>query len=79
MELLGKVDHGVIVPQGDVRLPEGAIVRVEYDAPEPSGLVVEYDERGFVKFPLIRSKQPGSVTLTNEKIQEMLDEEEFSP
>jgi hypothetical protein len=32
-----------------------------------------------VSFPLVRSTQPGSVHLTNERIAEILDEEDAAP
>jgi hypothetical protein len=31
MEMLGRVAHGVIVPQGGEPLPEGATVRIVYE------------------------------------------------
>ncbi len=77
MELLGKVDHGVIVPQGDVHLPEGAMVRIMYDAATVEAPVKVPGYR--VEFPLVRSKYPGSVHLTNQRIQELLDEDDVSP
>ena len=76
MEILGRVDHGVIVPEGKVRLPEGAIVRIVYesvtnDRTAPGEEIIE--------FPLVRSKRPGSVHLTNQRIQKILDEEDLAP
>ena len=79
MELLGRVNRGVIVLQGDVHLPEGATVRIVYElrtSTEPSKTSKDPEYR--VQYPLVHSKHPGSVHLTNDRIQEILDEEDFS-
>jgi len=76
MELLGRVDHGVIVPQGDASLPEGAMVRIVYE-PQAEKSVKKPGYR--VQFPLVRTGKPGTLHLTNETIAEILDEEDFSP
>jgi hypothetical protein len=78
MELLGRVNHGVIVPEGDVQLPEGVTVRIVY---EPQGIdeIPKLKKGRAVKFPLVRTGEPGTLDLTNEKIAEILDEEDFSP
>ncbi|MCC7087071.1 MAG: hypothetical protein IT427_18885 [Pirellulales bacterium] len=74
MELLGRVDHGVVVPQVDANLPEGAMVRIVYEPQEPA------KKSGYrVKFPLVESDQPGSLHLTNQMIAEILDEDDLSP
>jgi hypothetical protein len=75
MELLGKVDHGVIVPQGEAHLPEGVTVRIVYEPQaEPA------KQPGYrVQFPLVESDKPGSVKLTSERIQEILDEDDMAP
>jgi hypothetical protein len=76
MEILGYVHNGIIVLEGNPNLPEGAAVTVVYPpAPKaPPAL-----ERKRVSFPLVRSKRPGSVPLTNERIAEILDEEDAAP
>ena len=78
MEMLGRVDHGVIVPQSDAPLPEGALVRIVYE-PDPDESNRPGHGGTIVEFPLVRSRFPGSVHLTNQRIQEILDEEDFSP
>lgn len=80
MELLGRVDHGVIVPQGDAQLPEGATVRIVYEpqAAEQTESPLSGKKEYRVKFPLVHSKYPGSVHLTNQRIQEILDEDDLS-
>jgi len=76
MELLGRVDGGLIVPQGDACLPEGALVRIVYE-PEP---VQDRKKPGYrVKLPLVESDQPGSLHLTNEMIAEIFDEDDAFP
>jgi hypothetical protein len=80
MELLGRVEHGVIVPRGDAQLPEGVTVRIVYEPPtsnQPSKTPNGSTYR--VQFPLVHSKHPGSVHLTHEMIGEIFDEEDFSP
>jgi hypothetical protein len=76
MEILGRVDHGVIVPQGDASLPEGALVRIVYE-PGPVEVVKKAGQR--VEFLLVRTGKPGTLHLTNEMIAEIFDEEDFSP
>lgn len=71
---MGRVNHGVIVPQGDALLPEGAEVRIVY---EPQAVTKKAGSR--VQFPLVRTGKPGTLHLTNERIAEILDEEDFSP
>jgi hypothetical protein len=75
MELLGRVDHGVIVPQGDASLPEGATVRIVYE-PERGAPTKKTGRR--VTFPLVDSDKPGSLHLTNDMIAEILDEDDLS-
>ena len=76
MEILGRVDHGVIVPQSDTALPEGALVRIVYE-PQPVESAKKAGHR--VEFPLIRTGKPGTLHLTNEMIADIFDEEDFSP
>ncbi len=76
MELLGRVNHGVIIPQGDAHLPEGAVVRIVYDL-APAGAEKKAGHR--VKLPMVDSDRPGSLHLTNEKIAEIFDEEDAFP
>ncbi len=76
MEFLGLVDRGVVVPQGNAHLPEGAVVRIVYE-PEAAEGVKKAGHR--VKLPLVESGEPGSLHLTNEMIAEILDEEDAFP
>lgn len=76
MELLGRVNHGVIVLDGAARLPEGAVVQIVY---EPPAMEPATASEHRVKFPLVRTGKPGTLHLTNETIAGIFDEEDFSP
>lgn len=75
MNIPGRVQDGVIVFDGDVSLPEGAIVSVSFGT---SPLIRVAKDQKRVEFPLVRSSKPGTVFLTNEMIGEILDEEDAS-
>jgi hypothetical protein len=73
MEITGHVHNGVVVLEGNPDLPEGAGVTVLYPAvPKlaPAG------EQKRMSFPLVHSSEPASVHLTNERLAEILDEED---
>jgi hypothetical protein len=75
MELKGHVRNGVVVFDGPAELPEGAAVSVRYPAEKPPSTAA----RTRVTFPLVRSANPGSIRLTNDRIGEILDEEDLPP
>ena len=75
MVIPGRVKNGVVVLEGEAALPEGASVSVSYHAHPPAK---ESSEKR-VKFPLVRSKRPGTLHLTAERIAELLEEEDVSP
>lgn len=75
MKLSGRVQNGVIVLDGAVKLPEGASVNVFYST-EPEIRVSPNQSR--VPFPIVPSSKPGSIHLTNEMIAEILDQEDVS-
>ena len=75
MELQGRVCDGVIVLEGRAELPEGATVTVTYPAVAPGPSV----GRKRVEVPLVRCKHPFPAPLTNERIGEILDEEDAAP
>ncbi len=75
MIVVGHVANGVVVLDGDATLPEGARVivselsHVEYvgqSAKPPADL------------PLVSGGEPGSVRMTNQRIYEILDEEDIA-
>jgi hypothetical protein len=70
MTIKGRVQRGVIVLQDGVTLPEGTEVSVSY---EP-GLVAKPKQGKRVEFPLVRSKHPGTLQLTAERVAELLDD-----
>ncbi len=76
MVIKGRVRNGVVVLETGPALPEGAEVAVSYPLPKPSPRATEQKR---VDFPLVRSSQPGSVFLTNERLAEILDEEDAAP
>jgi len=74
MEISGRVHNGVVVIDGGVSLPEGIAVTVLVGS-TPVIRVSKNQRR--VEFPLVRSLEPGSINLTNERIQEILEEEDI--
>jgi len=75
MELQGRVCDGVIVLEGGSALPEGATVTVTYPAQAPGRSVLKKR----IQVPLVRCKHPLPAPLTNERIGEILDEEDAAP
>lgn len=74
MEIQGVVQNGVVVLDGSTSLPEGAVVTVIVRT-SPRIHFSKNPKR--VEFPLVRSSAPGSVHLTNERIYELMDEEDI--
>jgi hypothetical protein len=64
MTLLGHVRNGVVVPDPGTTFPEGTRVAVAPLSPPPAGL------------PTAPGGPPGSIPLTNERIAQILDDEE---
>lgn len=75
MEVAGRVQNGVVVLEGDVSLPEGVPVRVVCGA---APVIHVSPIRKPVKLPLVKTGRPGSVALTNDRIAEILDEQDAS-
>ncbi|CAN5426075.1 hypothetical protein BH10PLA2_BH10PLA2_38610 [soil metagenome] len=76
MEIHGRVQNGVVVLEEGSVLPEGVAVTILCALPAASKKPVK---RKRVQFPLVHSKKPGSLHLTNKRIAEILDEEDASP
>jgi len=76
MVITGCVQNGVVVLESGVSLPEGAAVVILYSATSENPSV---DQGTRVSFPLVHSEQPGSIELTNDRIAEILDEEDVAP
>jgi hypothetical protein len=75
MKLPGRVHNGVVILEGKLILPEGARVTVSY---EKARIRPAPGQRKRVQLPLIRSKRPGTLNLTNERIAEILQEEDIA-
>jgi hypothetical protein len=75
MEILGHVCNGVVVLDGGAVLPEGTPVTVSCNL-EPASPPASEKKR--VQLPLVRTGEPGSLVLTNERIAEILDEEDVA-
>jgi hypothetical protein len=76
MTILGRVQNGVVIPDGGRVLPEGASVSISYPA------MVELKpakQKRRIEVPLVRTGRPGSLNLTGERISEVLDEEDAAP
>jgi hypothetical protein len=75
MTLTGHIQNGVVVLDEGMTFPEGARVAVTQVPPLSSE---PQPEKRRVEFPLVRTGLPGSVHLTNERIAEILEEEEIA-
>lgn len=75
MVIQGRIQNGVIVVEGGLTLPEGTQVTVLLPA---FGSLQKSRPRKDVVLPLVDSDKPGSVTLTAERIAEILDEDDAS-
>lgn len=73
MEILGRIQNGLVVLDGNSLLPEGAVVCVTYPAP---GVPTPPLEKKRVEFPLVRDGTPGTWNITNDQIAEIFDEED---
>ena len=73
MRLIGRVQNGVVVLEGPVTLPEGAVVIVSEQTPTATRWS---KTRTPVELPIFPSDQPGSIELTNDRIAEILDQED---
>jgi hypothetical protein len=73
MVISGHVKNGVIVLQGDSRLPEGAVVTVTYPADVHTPA---QEKKRRIQVPLVRTGEPGSIELTAERIAEIMDDDD---
>lgn len=73
----GRICNGVVVLEGDTRLPEGAAVTVVYPAQPAAASTIHVSPiRKAVELPLVKTREPGSLDLTNDQIYEILYAEE---
>jgi hypothetical protein len=75
MEIPGRVQNGVVVLQGETKLPDGTPVTVLCPGVR---IRRKPGKKKRVKFPLVRSEHPGSLHLTNERIAEIPEEEDIA-
>ena len=75
MELHGFVQNGVIVLFDGLTLPEGTPVTVSCSLESVSSPTTEKKRD---QLPLVRTGEPGSLHLTNERIAEIFDEEDVA-
>jgi len=73
MRIRGRVHNGVVVLEDGPALPEGTNVTVSCNIAPVSR---ERPKKKRVEFPLVRSKNPGTLHLTGQRIAEILDEED---
>ena len=71
----GRVKNGVVVLENGTRLPEGAAVTV---VPGKAPVIRVATRQRRVVFPLVRSKHPGTLDLTNERIAQILEQEDLA-
>lgn len=73
MQIPGRVQNGVVVFDGPVPLPEGAPVTVTL---RTTPVIHVSPVRKRVQLPLVKSDQPGTLDLTNDRIAEILEAED---
>jgi hypothetical protein len=73
MTVIGRVHNGVVVFEGPLTLAEGAVVIV---SERTTAVTHSAKCRKPVELPIFPSDQPGSIELTNERIAEILDQED---
>ncbi|MFZ1134721.1 MAG: hypothetical protein WAN69_07235, partial [Candidatus Korobacteraceae bacterium] len=75
MEIAGHVENGVVVLDDGAVLPEGAKVIVSELSTPDNG---HSAEKKSAELPLVPGGQPGSVHLTNERIYQILHEDDLA-
>ncbi|MEO8166220.1 MAG: hypothetical protein ABI619_12575 [Betaproteobacteria bacterium] len=75
MEIQGVVQNGVVVLDAAAALPEGAVVIVTYRA---APVIRVASNPKPVVLPIFDSGEPGTIDLTNDRIAEILDQEDAS-
>lgn len=71
MEVTGRIHNGVVVFDQEISLPEGMPVVVSILQARKSAS----KEGKRVEFPLVRSRRPGTLNLTNDRIAQILENE----
>jgi len=73
MQIQGVVQNGVVVVDPPNSLPEGAAVTVTL---RTTPVIHVSPVRRRVQLPLVKSDQPGTLELTNDRIAEILEAED---
>jgi hypothetical protein len=76
MVLHGRIEDGAIVLPGGIALPNGTEVTVIVQTVEPN--VALGSGTSHVQLPLVKSKHPGSRSLTPDRVAEVLEEDDLS-
>lgn len=76
MNIRGRVRNGVVVLEPGLVLPEGAMVTVS--CAENQAPAIRNSRRQQVRLPLVPSDRPGSVSLTADRVAELLDDADVS-
>jgi hypothetical protein len=75
MVVAGHVENGVVVLEGGAVLPEGARVVVsELEWPDNG----RRSDKKSAELPLVSGGPPGSIELTNQRVAEILDEDDIA-
>lgn len=74
MEIQGRLYRGVVVLEGELPVPEGTLVTVVCDLAPTEKTPGSRDR---VQLPLVRSREPGVLRLTNERVAEILEEDDL--
>ncbi len=73
MTLTGHIQNGAVVLDGSPVLPEGVLVTVSI----PTTMPARPDTRR-VQIPLVRTGEPGSLNLTNERLAAHLEDDDIA-
>lgn len=74
MSIQGTVRNGVVVLESGAKLPEGTRVSISTEAAACArGTIVKAPGQ----LPIVQGGKPGSLALTNERIAEILDDEDM--
>jgi hypothetical protein len=75
MKIRGHVANGVVVPDEGPELPEGTAVTILAPRVRIQRKPVKKKK---VRLPLVNSKQPGKLKLTNDRIAKILEAEDIA-
>jgi hypothetical protein len=75
MELTGHIENGTIIIDTGSMPPDGSRIEIHVLEAHPPQLNKSAKQR--IQFPLINSRDPGTIHLTNEQIARIFDEEDL--